>query len=133
MSTNERSTRQRNAILSVIRAAQRPLLPAEVLDLAQVSAPGMGIATVYRNLKSLNDEAVIRVVNLPGENARYELHDMPHHHHFQCRICGRVFDIPGCPGALDALVPPGFVADGHELTLYGTCHDCRKGVEDPGG
>lgn len=125
MSTNERMTRQRNAILSAIRGAGRPLLPIEVLDLAQVGAPGTGIATVYRNLKILQEEGVIQVVNLPGENARYELRDMPHHHHFQCRVCGRVFDIPGCPGKLDALVPPAFVVDGHELTLYGRCADCQ--------
>lgn len=124
MTSNERTTRQRNAILSAIREAGRPLLPAEVLELAQREAPGTGIATVYRNLKSLQAEAVVQAVNLPGESARYELRDMPHHHHFQCRACGRVFDIPGCPGRLDALVPAGFVADAHELTLYGCCADC---------
>lgn len=124
MLTNERSTRQRQAILSAISAAGRPLLPAEILDIAQVDVPGIGIATVYRNLKSLHEEGVLLVVNLPGENARYELRDQPHHHHFQCRACGRVFDIPGCPGSLEGLAPAGFITDAHELTLYGKCADC---------
>jgi Fur family transcriptional regulator, ferric uptake regulator len=124
MASTERSTRQRHAILVAISGAGRPLLPGEVLDIAQIGAPGMGIATVYRNLKSLQEEGVLQVVSLPGENARYELRDQPHHHHFQCRACGRVFDIQGCPGSLDGLVPPGFVTDGHELTLYGQCADC---------
>jgi Fur family ferric uptake transcriptional regulator len=124
MHLNERSTRQRHAILSAIREAGRPLLPNEVLEIAQTGAPGLGIATVYRNLKSMLEEGVVQLVNLPGENARYELRDMPHHHHFQCRQCGRVFDIAGCPGSLDALAPPGFITDGHELTLYGRCAEC---------
>ena len=121
---NERSTRQRHAILSAIRESGRPLLPNEVLEIARVDAPGVGIATVYRNLKSMLEEGVVQLVNLPGENSRYELRDMPHHHHFLCRQCGRVFDIAGCPGSLDALAPPGFVTDGHELTLYGRCAEC---------
>ncbi|MCA1937045.1 MAG: transcriptional repressor, partial [Dechloromonas sp.] len=52
MATNERSTRQRHAILAAFSEIRRPLLPAEILDIAQRMAPGIGIATVYRNLKS---------------------------------------------------------------------------------
>ena len=49
----ERSTRQRTAIRDALEAAQRPLLPQEVLDAAQAQVPSLGIATVYRNLKQL--------------------------------------------------------------------------------
>lgn len=125
MSTNERSTRQRHAILAALRAAKRPLLPLEILDLAQGDTPGIGIATVYRNLKIFQEEGSVLAVNLPGENARYELCDQPHHHHFLCRVCSRVFDVAGCPGTLESLAPAGFTVDGHELTLYGQCAECR--------
>lgn len=127
MLPNERSTRQRHAILAALRAAQRPLLPAEILDLAQSDTPGIGIATIYRNLKSFQEEGAVQMVHLPGENARYELCGKPHHHHFLCRECTRVFDVPGCPGPLDGLAPDGFAVDGHELTLYGQCAECRDG------
>jgi Fur family ferric uptake transcriptional regulator len=49
----ERNTRQRSAIRDAIAQAQRPLLPHEVLEAARTEVPGMGIATVYRNLKAL--------------------------------------------------------------------------------
>lgn len=120
----ERNTRQRTAIREAISSAGRPLLPQEVLAAAQPGAPGLSLATVYRNLKSLLEDGELQAVNLPGENPRYELADRSHHHHFQCRQCQRVFEVDACPGDLASLAPPGFTVDDHELTLYGLCSDC---------
>jgi Fur family ferric uptake transcriptional regulator len=123
--SQERATRQRAAMRSVIEAAQRPLLPQEICELAQAEVPGLGIATVYRNLKLMLEAQELEPVVLPGENARYEIARRGHHHHFQCERCKRVFDIPGCPGHLGRLTPDGFTVERHELTLYGRCSDCR--------
>ncbi len=122
----QRLTAQRTAIHQVLATAGRPLLPHEVLEAAQAQVPGLSLATVYRNLKALQDDAEIRAVDLPGEAARYELASHGHHHHFQCRACARVFDVHACPGDLSRLAPPGFVVQDHELTLYGQCKDCRQ-------
>ena len=120
----ERATRQRTAIRQALAAASRPLLPQEVLEAAQREVPGLGIATVYRTLKVLVDEGLMRVVSLPGENARFEPLSHGHHHHFQCRDCERVFDVHACPGDLSRLAPEGFTVEDHDLTLYGRCRDC---------
>ncbi|MFT3813059.1 MAG: transcriptional repressor [Acidovorax sp.] len=120
----QRGTRQRTAIRAVIDASQRPLLPQEVLEHAQQEVPELGLATVYRNLKLLVEAREIQVVELPGEVPRYESARHSHHHHFQCRACQRVFDVHGCAEDFARWAPPGFVVDGHELTLYGTCADC---------
>lgn len=120
----ERSTRQRSAIRAVIEAATRPLTPQEVLDGARTEVAGMGIATVYRNLKLLVEEGSVQVVELPGDSPRYESKHLDHHHHFQCRQCDRVFDVHGCPGDLTRFAPAGFRVESHELTLYGQCADC---------
>ena len=124
----ERSTRQRTAIRTVIDVAARPLTPQEIHAAVRESVPEIGIATIYRNLKLLLDEAIIEVVNLPGENPRYEMSHMAdhHHHHFHCMRCDRVFDVEGCPGAMENLAPKGFAIERHELTLYGACADCAK-------
>lgn len=123
-----RSTRQRSAIRAAIEAAGRPLLPQEVLEAAQTEVPALGIATVYRSLRMLLDEGAIQVVNLPGDNPRYEPAQVAHthHHHFQCRTCDRVFDVHDCPGDVQRLAPKGFVVEAHELVLYGTCADCSR-------
>lgn len=123
----ERHTKQRAAIRDAIASASRPLLPQEILDVAHGQVPGLGIATVYRNLKALVEEGVLRVVDLPGQNPRYELAAHAHHHHFQCRHCHRVFDVHACPGDLAALAPAGFLVEDHEITLYGRCRECAPG------
>jgi Fur family ferric uptake transcriptional regulator len=132
----ERNTRQRSAIRDAIAQADRPLLPQEVLDAAQKEVPGLGIATVYRNLKVLVEESELQAVNLPGENPRFELVGHQHHHHFQCRQCQRVFDVHACPGDLSRLAPQGFTVEDHDLTLYGRCSDCappaRAALREPG-
>jgi Fur family ferric uptake transcriptional regulator len=120
----ERSTRQRAAILSAIERERRPLSPAEILTGARSEVPGLGTATVYRTLKALVAESVIVSVELPGEPPRYEPAGAKHHHHFRCRGCDRVFEVPGCPKGIGALVPRGFELDGHELVLYGRCRGC---------
>jgi Fur family ferric uptake transcriptional regulator len=122
----ERFTRQRTAIYAVVAGAQRPLSPQEILETAQVSVEGLGLATVYRNLKALREDGAIEVVQLPGESPRYEPAGQSHHHHFQCTQCARVFDVHACPGDLKGLAPQGFQVQRHELTLYGLCADCAQ-------
>ena len=122
----ERNTRQRNAIREAIASAERPLLPQEVLEHAQHAVPGLGIATVYRNLKDLVAEGALIQVELRGENPRFEVAGHHHHHHFQCRTCTRVFDVHACPGDLSYLAPAGFVLEDHDLTLYGRCQACVR-------
>jgi Fur family ferric uptake transcriptional regulator len=120
----ERDTRQRRAIRRVLGAAGRPLSPREVLGAAHRHAPGLGLATVYRNLKALLSEGAIVAVDLPGAAARYEAAGKKHHHHFRCRRCDRLFEVTGCRPAAVGRPPRGFVAESHEVVWYGRCAQC---------
>lgn len=119
-----RRTDQKAAIRTVIDEAERPLTAQEICDAAQRDVPGLGIATVYRNVKTLVERESICAVDLPGEPTRYERADLAHHHHFQCDDCGRVFDVHGCPGGVKAIVPEGFELRAHEIVMYGRCDAC---------
>lgn len=120
----QRQTRQRHAIQRALVEADRPLSPAELLSTAQCVVPDLGMATVYRTIKRLIQERCAIAVEIPGEPDRYESAGKPHHHHFLCRSCHRMFELPGCPVHLDRHIPKGFQIDGHELTLYGRCNEC---------
>ena len=104
--------------------SKRPLSPREVLDAAQRAQPGLGLATVYRNLNAMVEDGWLVPVQLPGESARYERAGLDHHHHFHCTRCDRAFDIDACPGDLKKLTPPGFKLTRHEIVLYGRCAEC---------
>jgi Fur family transcriptional regulator, ferric uptake regulator len=120
-----RQTRQRDTILSVIREAAGPLTVAEILERGQGEVPGLGIATVYRTVKLLQEVGMVQHVILPTGEIRFEPVDRGHHHHFQCRLCATVFDLDTCPVDIPrGSLPPGFRIEGHELTLFGTCPSC---------
>lgn len=119
-----RKTRQRDAIRSVFKRTERPLGPQEVLQEAQEDVPGLGIATVYRTIKSLVEEGLITPIDVPGQQTCYESAELEHHHHFHCRECGRVYDIDGCLPGISQMCPPGFRAEDHEIFFYGRCPEC---------
>lgn len=122
----QRNTAQRRAIRSVFSAHNRPLSPQEILAAAQLHVPQIGLATVYRALKNLTESKALTIVDVPGEPQRYELAGKGHHHHFSCRECGRMFEMDGCPGDLERLVPRGFVMEDHEVFIYGRCRECAQ-------
>lgn len=121
-----RKTRQRDAIKNTLKNANRPLTPREILDSAQSEVPELGIATVYRNLKDLAQQGWLKQLELPGESRRFERADLPHHHHFQCVACRRVFEVPACPGGLLQPLPPGFNELSHVVLIYGRCPQCNR-------
>lgn len=122
----ERNTPQRQAIRDTFRATERPLTPKEVLDAARRSIETLGLATVYRTLKSLTEEGWLEPVEMPGEPQRYERAGKGHHHHFNCNRCGRTFEMEGCPSGFEEMVPRGFTMEAHEVFIYGECAECAE-------
>ncbi len=125
MTLRLRKTRQKDAIRAAFEQAARPLSPDEALSAAQTIVQGISVATVYRNINSLVAERWLSIVEVPGEPSRYEVAGKGHHHHFHCRHCGRIYDLPGCAlPTVTPTVPQGFELTGHELFLYGLCAPC---------
>jgi Fur family ferric uptake transcriptional regulator len=121
----ERKTRQREVIRATLTRAGRPLSTGQIHEHARRALPKLGIATVYRTVKSLLVQGEIVAVHLPGENPYYEMAGLHHHHHFRCRQCDQVFELHGCPSGLAALAPRGFAVESHEITLHGLCAGCN--------
>ena len=121
-----RNTRQREAILEVIQAAEGPLNVAAILERCRASVPRLGLATVYRTIGLLREAGSIIEVLLPGEEPHFEPAHRGHHHHFCCRACNRVFELETCPVGIPAgsVLPGGFRVEDHHLTLYGLCASC---------
>jgi len=122
----QRRTRQLEAIQRAFEPAGRPLSIDELHELASQDTDSLGIRTVYRAVRRLEEAGYIVSVMVPGDSDRYELATVAakHHHHFHCTTCDRFFDVHGCPGGLSKLVPEGFTLERHDLTLSGHCASC---------
>ena len=124
--TARRATRQQSAVQEAIHAAGRPLSVNEIHEMAQEVVPSLGVRTVYRVIRRLEEDGAVQPVIVSGQPPRYESAEVAahHHHHFHCESCDRVFDVPGCAGELERMVPSGFVLEEHEITLRGLCAEC---------
>lgn len=120
-----RNTRQRKAILGVLRSEARPLTVVEIHALAVKEAPRIGLRTVYRNIRELVEDGQMVCVAYPGQPPRYEVvGDTRARPHLICGVCGKVFDLdPKYAATTTHGEIPGFVIDGTETVYYGHCAD----------
>jgi len=123
---NTRVTRQKVALRQAFEKVGRPLSPEEVWEVASKQVKGLGLATVYRNIKSLVEDNVIVPVELINEAPRYEIAGKGHHHHFRCNDCDKVFELEGCIHNVEKLVPRGYKVQVHHLVFYGSCKECNS-------
>jgi Fur family ferric uptake transcriptional regulator len=118
-------TTQRDAIKQVIREKDRALDAAEILLAGCQMVPSLNQSTVFRNLKLLIENGWLRKINHPDRGPLYERTDKEHHHHFYCRSCKKVYELPGCALNKHGLTPRGFVTEEHEVFLSGVCATCQ--------
>jgi len=119
-----RVTQQGNVIRGILEKSGRPLSPQEIYGMARRKISGLGIATVYRNLKSLQADGLIAAVELPGQPPRWEVAPQNHHHHFLCNSCDKLYEIPACTEDLRQLLPEGYILQEHDILLRGKCAAC---------
>lgn len=122
----ERRTKQKDALLAVFQEAGRPLSVPEVHALAKLKLSRIGVATVYRRISNLVAADILSVVELPGTSLRFELSQTTHSSHFCCHDCRRVYGLVEQGQNVAALIPPGFLAERHELVVYGRCPQCAE-------
>lgn len=125
----KRKTKQRDAILNLLKKEDRPLSIEEILKGATEEIPDINLSTVYRNLKSLLDEKILSAVALPGNKTRYEVRSQDHRHYFLCDLCDSLFNVFVCPKGLLDMVPRGFSLRGHSITLNGFCDNCSPSLQ----
>jgi Fur family peroxide stress response transcriptional regulator len=123
-----RNTRQRDAILNILRHTDSHPTADRVYEEVRKIIPNISKGTVYRNLNLLKEAGEISELNLSGTMSRYEGRP-ENHYHFRCERCGRVFDLDQPVNKeLDNKVAAktGFKVAYHQLEFRGLCHDCQK-------
>lgn len=121
-----RQTRQRQAVLEVLRHTREHPDAAWIFQEVRRTVPNISLGTVYRALDALAQEGVVMVIERAGERARYDYRHEDHHHAV-CRSCGAIFDVQlsPVPPASRAGLPEGFEVVEVVLEFHGTCARCR--------
>ena len=119
-------TKQRQAVLRVIREADQHLTANEVFEEARRLLPGISCATVYNSLRYLKQVELIGEVRFGTDATRYD-RTLTRHDHALCNKCGKLVDLElSIPLALlaEAAALAQFEAASVELTLRGLCPKC---------
>ena len=93
------------------------------------SNPHLGRATVFRAVEKLAGQGLLNRIDFPDGSHSYRVCGDAHHHHITCVQCHRIVDIDICPplDQLDFIArQTDFTIEGHSLTVFGVCADCRK-------
>jgi len=119
-------TKQRRAVLRVIRESDEHLTAIEVYERARQLLPGIAFATVYNSLRYLKNEGLIGEIRFGAGCTRYD-RTLTRHDHAICNNCGKLVDLQlAIPDELisEAAKHSKFEAGSIEVTLRGLCPEC---------
>ena len=118
-------SKQRDIILEYLKNTKSHPTPEQIFDNLRKDCPDLGIATVYRNLKTLQSQGLIRKLNVGEATNRYDA-DTSNHYHFLCECCGGVSDIYAPEMDIIFRNSGGAVVKNFEVYGYGVCSRCSK-------
>lgn len=126
--TGEKLTRQRNAVLQVIRERDDHPTANEIFQAARLRLPTISYATVYNSLRFLKGAGLVHEIKFGDSASRYD-RETDRHDHAICNGCGKLvdFDLPQAAELMQAAARKSkFRPESVHLTLRGLCPDCRK-------
>lgn len=127
VSTKNRNTAQRQIILEELRKVKSHPTADQVYEMVKKRMPGIGLATVYRNLDYLRQNGMVIKLESKGDKARYDGFIEPHCH-LICKSCGCITDIDDVSEVglkSDQLKQSGFEPSYDFLEIFGFCKKCK--------
>jgi len=124
----KRQTKQREAILRLLRSARSHYTADQVYDEVRRELPNISKGTIYRNLKVLHEMGLVSELSLNGSLSRFEA-KRESHYHFRCEGCGKVFDLDEpINHVLEKRIADktGFKVTHHQTEFRGLCKDCQQ-------
>lgn len=133
---NQRNTKQKQIILSILKEADRPISANEIYSKIVIDLPKIAKSTIYRNIDSLLNQDLIDKYHFNDNEVFYLIKsDSDEHRHFiVCDDCKKVFDLPSCPihEIESAIEEEGFIIKEHQIQINGICKDCAQIIKKQG-
>ena len=127
LSYNVKPSVQRIAIMDYLLKHKTHPCIDEIYTALCKSIPTLSKTTVYNTLKLLTEHGAAQMLTIDDRNACFD-GDITPHAHFQCKTCGKIFDIPGSleTPSNGPLKAEGFCIDEIQVYYKGLCPACAK-------
>ena len=120
---NIRPSEQRIAVMKYLLAYRNHPSVDTIYEALHPTMPTLSRTTVYNVLHYFVDHGAVQMLTIDEKNARYDA-DVSVHAHFQCKICGRLYDLP--QPRIEHPDSPRFVINDVQLYYRGICPKCNK-------
>lgn len=131
---SSRHTLQREIVLRALTETPGHATADMIYADIHQSHPTISRATVYRNLRVLEEQGKLTRIEVPDGADYYESRKREHYH-IQCTCCGRLFDsaLPYMPALLDMArqADGDFAITACSLLFEGVCPECRAASGAP--
>ncbi len=120
--TGVRVTRPRLIVLSLLHEIGGHRSAEDVVEVLRERRSTLPRASVYNVLNDLCEHGLAMRVDTGPGRARYEA-STTWHHHFVCRDCGHILDVPCAIGSKPCMTPAveGLLVDEAQVIFRGTC------------
>lgn len=122
-----RATRPRTLVYAVLREVGGHRSVDDVVELLERRGHSIPRMSIYNVMADLTEASLLMSADTGPGRALYEASDV-WHHHFVCRGCGMIEDVPCLKGRKPCLLPPdslsGSTIDEAQVIFRGYCADC---------
>ena len=118
-------SRQREAILNVLRSTDTHPTAARVYEMVREQIPNISLGTVYRNLTALSEAGDILCIDVRDGQEHYD-GDNSSHIHLRCKKCGAIEDLRlDSDPLLSKVAEKDFTPEVSVYVIYGICKKCN--------
>ena len=121
-SAGARVTRPRLIVLALLHEVGGHQSADDLLDILRKRGPPLPRASIYNALNDLSGYGLVMRVDAGPGRALYES-SANWHHHFVCRDCNAILDVPCSVGSKPCMIPDveGLHADEAQVIFRGLC------------
>ncbi len=122
-------SKQREIILEVLKNSKAHPTAEQISKMVKDIEPRISRSTVYRNLKLLVDEQIIKKITMPTGPDRFDYIHKPHNH-LICNKCEEVYDFEydfyNKKLANEIKEQTGIETNLSSVTINGICKKCKS-------
>lgn len=123
-----RITKVRSFIVEYLASHKKPVDALVIQSKLAQLVKKVNKTTIYREIDFLLSQGIIKEVHFGDSKKRYEIANLPHHHHLVCKGCDGVQDVI-LKNELETVEQEiarksKFKIENHTLEFFGVCSKC---------